>query len=42
MCAKRVDSFVEATVFPIGYALKFGELVAEFLDGFFETRVFAI
>ena len=39
---KRVDSIVEAIPFLIGCALRFGELVAEFLDDFFETHDCAI
>jgi len=38
---KRIDVFIEAILLLVGYALGFGELVAEFLDGFFETRDFA-
>jgi len=39
---KRVDGIVEVILFLIGRALRFGELIAEFLDGFFETRDCAI
>ena len=39
---KRVDGIIEDILFPIGCALRFDELVAEFLVGLFETRDFAI
>ena len=39
---KRVNGFVEAIFILTGCALRFGELVTEFLDNLFEMRVFAL
>jgi hypothetical protein len=40
LCAKGIDSFVEAILFLIGRALKCSKLVTEFLDGLLEIRYF--